>query len=218
MPGVEYLLSGLSEIANRATAVAIAWHVAIAMAIVALFAGWRPPQRTARWLITLLFASVAAVSFVFGNLFNGAVFVAVGAAMMTRSAATDRTRVTSAGSWLQIAGLASIAFGWVYPHFLAGDHLAYLYASPVGLVPCPTLAVAIGFALLGGGLGSRAWSLILAGVGIFYGVFGVIRLGVMLDVGLVGGAIVLLVATLRSSRQRANKGSRDVRPDTVNAA
>ena len=38
---------------------------------------------------------------------------------------------------------------------------ALLYASPVGLVPCPTLAVAIGFALLGNGLGPRVWSLTL---------------------------------------------------------
>jgi hypothetical protein len=57
--------------------------------------------------------------------------------------------------------------------------------------------VAIGFALLGNGLGSRVWSLTLAAVGLFYGLFGVLRLGVLLDIGLVGGALALVAAVLR---------------------
>jgi hypothetical protein len=74
-----------------------------------------------------------------------------------------------------------------------------LYASPVGLVPCPTLAVAIGFALVGNGLGSRVWSLTLAALGLFYGLFGVLRLTVLLDIGLVGGALALVGAVLHSA-------------------
>jgi hypothetical protein len=50
----------------------------------------------------------------------------------------------------------------------------------------------IGVALVVDGLGSRAWALLLAGAGLFYGVFGVARLGVTLDVGLIVGAVGLL--------------------------
>ena len=85
----------------------------------------------------------------------------------------------------------SAASARIYPHFLVGPAASYLYASPAGLLPCPTLAIAIGFALLGNGLGSRPWSLTLAAVGLFYGLFGVFRLGVYLDIALVGGAIAL---------------------------
>lgn len=64
----------------------------------------------------------------------------------------------------------------------------------MGLIPCPTLAMVIGLAMIGGGLGSRAWSYTLAGFGLFYGVFGVARLGVVLDLPLIAGAVALAVA------------------------
>jgi hypothetical protein len=92
-------------------------------------------------------------------------------------------------------------FGLVYPHFThTSSPFGYLYAAPTGLVPCPTLSLAIGVALIADGLGSRAFSLVLAAAGLFYGIFGVARLGVLLDVGLVAGAGVLLVRGLMITR------------------
>jgi hypothetical protein len=52
-----------------------------------------------------------------------------------------------------------------------------------------------------GGLGSKTWSGALAATGLFYGLFGVIRLGVSLDLGLVGGAAALSVLLLRERRR-----------------
>src|SRR5678810_80921 len=95
---------------------------------------------------------------------------------------------------MRTVGAAAIAFGWVYPHFLAGPPLAYLYAAPFGLVPCPTLAVAIGFALLAGAPNDRAWNLVLAALGLFYAAFGIARLGVWLDLGLAIPAVTLALA------------------------
>jgi hypothetical protein len=98
-----------------------------------------------------------------------------------------------------LIGLAAVAFGWVYPHFLeGGSSVRYLYAAPTGLVPCPTLSAVVGFALLAGGLGSRAWSLMLAAIGLFYGLFGTLRLGVFLDIGLIIGATALAVVGLQA--------------------
>jgi hypothetical protein len=45
-----------------------------------------------------------------------------------------------------------------------------------------------------GGLNSRAWSLGLAAIGIFYGIFGVLRLGVTIDVVLLLGALLSVLA------------------------
>lgn len=198
MPPAADILDGLSIIANRAAGVAMGWHIVIATALVALAGGWRPSRRAARLLIGMPIASVAAVAFAFGNPFNGVVFAASAMALTALARMGDRRPVSRGSAWAFGTGMATAAFGWVYPHFLEGHPTAYLYAAPVGLVPCPTLAVAIGFALLGGGLGSRAWSLTLGAVGLFYGLFGVLRLGVFLDVGLVAGAVVLLAAVLRS--------------------
>jgi hypothetical protein len=87
-----------------------------------------------------------------------------------------------------------ISFGWVYPHFLeSGNWFNYLYAAPTGLIPCPTLSITIGFALLANGLSSRVWSLFLAIIGLFYGLFGIFRLEVHLDVGLLVGALLLFI-------------------------
>jgi hypothetical protein len=193
VPSATEILDGLSAIANQATGIAVAWHIVIVIALLALASGWRPAQRTARLLIGTPLVSVAALAFAFGNRFNGWVFAASVLGLTALAMNRDRRPVSRGSAWTRGIGVATIALGWVYPHFLEGHPAAYLYASPVGLVPCPTLAVAIGFALLGNGLGSRAWRLTLAAVSLFYGLFGVLRLGVLLDVGLVAGAVALVV-------------------------
>lgn len=166
MPRTGDILDGLSAIANQATGVAIAWHMLIATALVAIVSGWRPPPRTARLLIGIPLASVAVVAIAFANPFNGLVFTASVLAMTALAIRGDRRPVWRGSAWTRALGLVMIAFAWVYPHFLEGPPIDYLYAAPVGLVPCPTLAVAIGFALLGNGLGSRAWALTLAAIGL----------------------------------------------------
>jgi hypothetical protein len=144
-------------------------------------------------------ASVAGVAIVFNNPFNGLVFGASALALTAIAMGGDRRSVSRGSAWAPGIGVTTIAFGWVYPHFLQGDATTYLYAAPVGLVPCPTLAVAIGFALVGNGLGSRVWSLTLGALGLFYGLFGVLRLSVLLDTGLVGGALALVAVVLHSA-------------------
>ena len=67
--------------------------------------------------------------------------------------------------WIAAFGISLMAFGWLYPHFLnTASWVTYLYAAPLGLLPCPTLIAAIGFALVVDGLSSRPWSMVLAGV------------------------------------------------------
>ena len=96
-----------------------------------------------------------------------------------------------------IAGAALLIFGWVYPHFLeTSSPLTYLYAAPTGLIPCPTLSITIGFALILGGLDSRLWSWVLGAFGLFYGAFGALRLGVTIDLVLLLGSIALIAFAL----------------------
>ena len=93
----------------------------------------------------------------------------------------------------------------VYPHFLEQFSPAvYLVAAPTGLIPCPTLWLVIGFTLLAGGLGSRAWSLVLAVAGAFYACSECARFGVTLDIALAAGALCLVALTgsVREPRRR----------------
>jgi hypothetical protein len=199
MPTPAEILAGLTAIAHQWTEVAIGWHVAVALALIALVLGWRPTQRTARALIAILPGSAAAFALAYGNLFNGALLAATTIALVTLADRDGDRAVGGALAPWRWSGAAMIAFGWAYPHFGAGGAIAYLYAAPLGLVPCPSLSMAIGLALLAGGEGARAWRLVLAGVGAFYGAFGALRLGVTIDVVLLAGASALALSTLRQS-------------------
>jgi hypothetical protein len=96
-------------------------------------------------------------------------------------------------------GIGLIAFGWLYPHFLQSQPMfMYVLAAPMGLIPCPTLAVLMGFTVLHSGF-SRGWSIAVAAFGLFYGVFGALRLDVWLDVGLLAGALYLLTTIVFES-------------------
>jgi hypothetical protein len=135
--------------------------------------------------------------------FNGTLFALGAVALGTVGARLPGIPVQRASNPAALIGLATVVFGSVYPHFLeGGSAVPYRYAAPTGLVPCPTLFVAVGFALLAGGLGSRAWSLTLATVALFYGLFGTLRLGVYLGIGLVVGATTLAVAGFQARHFR----------------
>jgi hypothetical protein len=81
---------------------------------------------------------------------------------------------------------------WFYPHFLSGPAWQYLYAAPLGLLPCPTLAYLLGASLLTNSFGSKTWAILLGSLGLLYGVIGVFVLRVALDWFLVAGGAVLV--------------------------
>lgn len=83
----------------------------------------------------------------------------------------------------------------------------YAYAAPLGLIPCPTLALVTGFALFAGGLVSRTWVVVLGAAGASYALFGALGLGVWIDLALLVGATALLVLGL-AARPSRHPGAR----------
>ena len=210
MPDTQGILTNLKLIANDRVEIGVAWHVAVAICGLALALGWRPSRRQAGLLLSAPVASVGVVAFLHGNPFNGVMFGAIAAVLVGIAARFGADRVRGDASADKIVGAVMIAFAWCYPHFLEARPATYLYAAPMGIIPCPTLALVIGFALVSGGLASRAWSFTLAAAGLFYGLFGVFRLGVRLDLFLVAGALALLVSTFRLRRARTETVSAPV--------
>lgn len=211
MPTADSVLSWATAVANDWRWLAMAWHVALAALLMAVAVTVRLSQRLIGVLLVLPLVSVSVVAWVSGNPFNGLVFAVL--ALLLLHAAThlpQLPRRRAAAGWV-LAGVALVAFGWTYPHFLeTNTWTAYLYASPFGLLPCPTLSVVIGVSLIVGGLRS-SWSVPLAAAGIVYGVIGVITLGVSLDVWLLLGASALgamLLANLLGARVRADDDER----------
>jgi hypothetical protein len=195
MPSPEQILAGLAGIAGQWRWLAIAWHAGFAAMLVALIAGWRPSIHLAGFLLTTPLLSVSALAWASGNPFNAAAFALLALVLITVAwrLSSDPTRLAS--PLFVAAGAAATAFGWTYPHFLDTESsIAYVYAAPLGLVPCPTLSAVIGLSLILGVFRSNAWSAALTIAGLLYGAIGVFRLGVALDYGLLAAAAALAAA------------------------
>ena len=124
--------------------------------LVTLLAGWRPSSRLIGHLLVAPLLSVSLVAWLSGNPFNGTAFGFSPRHFSARRHAFSKASVQlDSPAWVA-PGVALIMFGWTYPHFSATDSwTTYLYASPFGLLPCPTLSVVIGITLLFG-LSARA--------------------------------------------------------------
>jgi hypothetical protein len=194
MPAPEQILNGLSSIANQWWLLAVAWHVYFVVLGSGLLFGVRSSKRVAGLLLALPLLSVSLLAWTAANPFNGALLAIAAIVLIVVAFRIPAEPIRIAPVWAVSAGIIMFAFGWVYPHFLDTFPLAaYLYAAPTGLVPCPTLSIVIGLALIVGGLDSRAWMSVLAVTGIFYGIFGALRLGVTIDYVLLIGALLALV-------------------------
>lgn len=209
MPTPEAITRLLATMAHELAWLAIAWHVAILGALAALLAGWRPSRRTACILLAAPVLSVALTSIAYGNAFNAISFAILAVVLTVVGGGLADTRAQPGPRWTLVAGCAAIAFGLAYPHFVEGSWIRVVAAAPLGVVPCPTLALVAGGAIVAGGLGSRAVPAVLALWIAFYAWFGVARLGVTLDLGLAVPFFGLLgVLRIReSSRLRAGFSS-----------
>jgi hypothetical protein len=205
MPTPEQILLDLAKTTHAWQWLAIVWHIYFAGIAIALVSGIRPSKRIMGVLLALPLLSVGVLAWTVANPFNGILFLIAATALALLAARLPNEPVELGQPWLIAPGVGMFVFGWIYPHFLdTSSFLPYLYAAPTGLIPCPTLSIVIGMALILGGLRSRIWSLLLATMGIFYGIFGVMRLGVMIDLVLLFGALLLVWIAFRESRGSAH--------------
>jgi hypothetical protein len=194
MPKTEEIINGLQSIVNDYTTFAIVWHALFYFLLAALIVKWQPSNKLLGLLICLPLLSVAVFAWISGNPFNGILFSVITILVIIFGFKTSNQPIQMSQVPFMVIGILMIVFGLVYPHFInAGSFLKYLYASPAGLIPCPTLSILIGFLLLYNGLGSQSITLTFIAFGLFYGIFGVLKLAVYLDVFLIFGSIALLV-------------------------
>ncbi len=183
MPSSSEILRNLALLSNTYIWLAVIWHLAIFMVLARK--GWRPRQCHAAQLLLLPLLSVSILAWLHGNPFNGLVFSGLILALGLISFRLPNRSVTLTRKWTFPLGIAVLIYALVYPHFLVTDsNLVYFIAAPLGIVPCPTLSLVLGFALIFSGFHSRMWSFTAGSVGLFYALFGIFRLGVWLDLGL----------------------------------
>jgi len=201
MPDKEAILSGLQKIVNDYSTIAIIWHILFYALVVALIAKWLPSNRFLALLFCLPVLSVAVMAFMTGNPFNGILFSLLTLLLFIFGLRATVQPLQVSQIIFMVIGILMIVFGLFYPHFTQGDSfMKYFYASPAGLIPCPTLSIIIGFLLLYNGLGSQAITLLMVIYGLFYGLFGTLRLAVYPDIFLIFGSVSLLVKYILSPR------------------
>ena len=197
----EEIIAGLQAIVNNNVLIATLWHIAIYGLIISLLFSWNPSNKLMAVLFCLPVVSVSVLAWLSGNPFNGTLFAVLAVLLIIFGLKASSQPVTVSQLAFLVIGILMIIFALSYPRFLESDSIIkYLYASPVGLIPCPTLSLLIGFALVYNGFGSNALTISLVVYGLFYGLFGVFRLGVTLDTGLIIGAFSLLVKYIMSIR------------------
>ena len=193
MPNAEQILTSLQQIATQWQALALIWHLFFAVLIL-LLSRIRPSQRFFAILLTLPLFSVSLLAWSVGNPFNGSVLLITALALLKVALKLPHAQVQIASPGIVLLGAAFVAFGWVYPEFSPSAGLMdALYYAPTGLIPCPTLAIVIGFSIIVGSFDSRAWRWLLGGVGAFYALFGALYLGVAWDWMLLLGAVTILL-------------------------
>lgn len=201
MPSSTEILDLMTRASGEQASLAVAWHLAILAAVVAVLAGWRPSVRFAVLLLVAPAVSVAAIATQYANPFNVLSFGLLASLLAAAAGALDdEYRVARGPLWTVALGGLLIAYGFVYPHFVEGPWYRALYASPVGVAPCPTLAILAGFTLLAGGFGTRAIPAGLALWTAFYAVYGIFQLGVVLDIGLAIAALGLVAIAVAGRR------------------
>lgn len=202
----EQILLGLKEIAMSWRPLAIFWHAYFAAFIIVLIMRIRLSKRLGGLLLALPLLSVSIVAWTSSNPFNGIIFLLISILFIYFSTKLPHEKVRFAPFWIMILGIMTFLFGWAYPHFLdAPSFFPYLYSAPTGLIPCPTLSIVIGLSLILDGLGSRTLPLILGLSGLFYGTTGVFRLGVSIDIVLLLGAVIILIAALTKKNAKQAK-------------
>jgi hypothetical protein len=194
MPKTQEILDGLQSIVHDHTLFAIIWHVFFYILIAVIITKWEPSNRALATILCAPALSVAVFAWLSGNPFNGVLFSLLTLLLFIFGIKASAGSVSFSEWTFMTTGIIMIVFGLVYPHFIETHPvIKCLYASPAGLIPCPTLSILIGFVLLFNGLGSQSLTLICILFGLFYGVFGVLKLAVYIDLFLVFGTLALLV-------------------------
>jgi hypothetical protein len=155
MPKTEDIINGLQTIVNEYSTFAIIWHAVFYLLLAAIIFKWQPSNKSLALILCLPLLSVAVFAWLTGNPFNGILFSVLTILVLIFGLKASNQSIEVSQVPFQVIGILMIVFGLIYPHFITGDPLLkYLYASPAGLIPCPTLSIVIGILLVFSGLGS----------------------------------------------------------------
>lgn len=206
--GIQELLAATTR---ELAPLALAWHLALAAIAVAYLRGWRPAPHRCAPLLAVPVLSVSIVAFAFGNMLDGASFAALAIILVVTGLRAPGVHLERGPAWSRWLGCALILFGMWYPHLVEGAWYRVLAVAPLGVVPCPTLALVAGVTLVADGFGSRAIPAVIALWAGFYARLGIFNQGALVDIGLLV-AMLGLIAMLVHNEARSGRTRRSRMP------
>lgn len=191
MPSPEEILRSLQKITENYLIAAFAWHLWIySFVALLLLSRTKPSSKPITFLLTIPILSVAVIAALELNSFNAIAFTIIFLTLnITRLKIADEPISFSTSPFLRTVGIILVMAGIFYPHF-SSNYALLVISAPMGLIPCPTLLLVIGFTLLFAKL-PKQWIIILLIASLFYGFIGVFRLKVFIDLLLLVAAFAL---------------------------
>lgn len=147
--------------------------------------------------LLILFLSVTVNALIFGNPFHVITF-----SILTVFTGIELIRGNNGFIAPQINARTIIAMiiimiGLWYPEFVEANVVSNLFVSPLGVVPCPTLLTALGLLNLYYPNVSKRQLIITTIFGIIYGFVGTFKLGVYLDISLIGAVLISIYSLIK---------------------
>ena len=198
----EVILTYLEKISNGCLPVNFVMHMAV-IALVTVMIVKKGKLHKAYMIIPIgiLVLSVLAHAIVYGNPFHMITFALFAVSFLVFYKKNQTWMQLEASVLNGLAGIVILSGFW-YPEFVHTGKIGSLLLSPVGVVPCATLLVTVGFFTLYSDYLSRG--LCVAGVAMaaIYGIVGVFVLDVEYDVFLLAAEILLLVKIIISAPKK----------------
>ncbi len=186
------ILNYIQSVAGKYPVLSIALHVmVIALTILFFIPAFKQKRFVYNGALSVLFTSVAVIACINDNPFNGGVFVILLGFVIVEFFRRRNEIVTvsfSRHTWgtnvKNALCLAFIFLGLLYPHFVNVSPILFIFLSPFGIIPCPTLTVTMGLLNLFYPRVSKGVYTATTLMALFYGITGVFLLQVYMDIPL----------------------------------
>ena len=211
------ILQHLEHLGTTYPWIAVSHHILICLALSFLVFWKKSASRILTAEGVLLLGTVSLTAYLAGNAFTGTIFGTLALFWLSELALNKMSfdpMQTSLFRRLTVAGVLLWAL-W-YPHFIPRPFTTGWWRGPVGVVPCPTLMLALGYCVAAHPNSNSVLHWLTVICGVFYGLVGFVMLRVWADLPLlliIVYAIILPVA-FKVNQRRETSNSKDASPDT----
>lgn len=143
--------------------------------------------------ILILCTSVVINAIMGGNPFHIVTFATLAVAVLVALIKDKKQIELPQKKMIIIISFVFIIMGLWYPEFVAVNSIQSFFASPLGIVPCPTLITILGIMNLCYPKVKKTQFIIANILGVIYGFIGTFKFGVIFDMWLIGIVIFSII-------------------------